>query len=128
MKPTLMLLALCALCGSAIAQTSECRSIPKASDRLACYDKAAPPASRGKPAATSQIASPEPDQSALWSVGCRPVPTQAAESDQSRPSLTAGAPASQIERCGESGSRCGRVNFTGKVLACGSVVDSAILR
>jgi hypothetical protein len=63
MKPILMLLALCALCGSAIAQTSECRSIPKASDRLACYDKAAPPASRGKPAATSQIASPEPDQS-----------------------------------------------------------------
>ena len=28
----------------ATAQTSECQSIPKASDRLACYDKATPPA------------------------------------------------------------------------------------
>jgi len=27
----------------AIAQTSQCQSVPKASDRLACYDRAAPP-------------------------------------------------------------------------------------
>jgi hypothetical protein len=33
----------------AIAQT-ECSSIPKASDRLACYDKANPPIAVGKPA------------------------------------------------------------------------------
>jgi hypothetical protein len=33
----------------AIAQT-ECSSIPKASDRLACYDKANPPIAVGEPA------------------------------------------------------------------------------
>jgi len=39
-------------------QTSECKSIPKASDRLACYDKA----SRSKSAGTSQTSSSLPDQ------------------------------------------------------------------
>jgi len=62
MKLIVLLVALCAFCEPAIAQTSECRSVPKASDRLACYDKAAPPNSRGKPDATSQTASPQPDQ------------------------------------------------------------------
>ena len=36
----------------AVAQTSQCQSLPKASDRLACYDKAAPPTAVGKPAAS----------------------------------------------------------------------------
>jgi|HubBroStandDraft_6_1064221.scaffolds.fasta_scaffold6116736_1 hypothetical protein len=49
----LLILALCAFCGPAIAQTTECQSIPKASDRLACYDKAKPPMSKAKPAAAS---------------------------------------------------------------------------
>lgn len=38
--------------GIAAAQTPECRTIPKSTDRLACYDKAAPPmaARTGNPA------------------------------------------------------------------------------
>jgi len=35
----------------AIAQTSQCQSVPKASDRLACYDRAAPPTAAGNPTA-----------------------------------------------------------------------------
>ena len=39
----------------AVAQTSSCQSIPKASDRLACYDRATPPIAAPKPqAATSK--------------------------------------------------------------------------
>lgn len=32
-----------AIFGQAVAQTTQCSSIPKASDRLACYDRASPP-------------------------------------------------------------------------------------
>ena len=53
MKPVALLIALFALCEPAIAQTTECQSVPKASDRLACYDRAASPARRVKPAAAS---------------------------------------------------------------------------
>ena len=35
----------------AIAQTSQCQSVPKASDRLACYDRAAQPTAAGNPTA-----------------------------------------------------------------------------
>lgn len=52
-----LLVTLCALCGSAIAQTSECQSIPKASDRLACYDRLMPPMNKSKPAAASSTPS-----------------------------------------------------------------------
>jgi hypothetical protein len=52
MKSVALLIALSVVCGPAIAQT-ECQSVPKASDRLACYDKAAPPASKTKPAAAT---------------------------------------------------------------------------
>ena len=38
-----VLVAFCALCQPAIAQTPECKSISNAGARLACYDKAAPP-------------------------------------------------------------------------------------
>ena len=62
MKPVLLLVALCAFCGPAIAQTTQCQSIPKASDRLACYDKAAPPMAKGKSATTSTTPSPQRDQ------------------------------------------------------------------
>jgi hypothetical protein len=45
-----VLVAICALSQTAIAQTPECKSISNASARLACYDKAAP-ASAKAPAA-----------------------------------------------------------------------------
>jgi hypothetical protein len=60
MKPVALLVVLCAFCTPAIAQTSECQSIPKASDRLACYDKATPPRNQAKPAAASSPASSSP--------------------------------------------------------------------
>jgi hypothetical protein len=62
MKSVALLIALCVYCGPAIAQTSECQSIAKASDRLACYDRAAPPTSRSKPSATPQTSLPQRDQ------------------------------------------------------------------
>lgn len=62
MRTVALLAVLCAFCGSAIAQTSECQSISKASDRLACYDRAAPPTSQSKSAAASRTPSPKSDQ------------------------------------------------------------------
>jgi hypothetical protein len=62
MKSVALLVAICVLCGPAIAQTNDCQSIPKASDRLACYDRAAPPTGRGMPAAASPTPSPKRDQ------------------------------------------------------------------
>jgi hypothetical protein len=44
MRFLVMLVAMCALSQSAIAQTPECKSITEAAARLACYDKGAPPA------------------------------------------------------------------------------------
>ena len=61
MKFVALMVALCVLCGPAIAQTSQCQSIPKASDRLACYDRAAPPAGKSRNAATSAAALPPPE-------------------------------------------------------------------
>jgi hypothetical protein len=43
MKVVLFTSLLLAVSQGAIAQTSECSRVPKASDRLACYDKATPP-------------------------------------------------------------------------------------
>jgi hypothetical protein len=57
MKSVALLIALCAFCGPAIAQTAECQSIPKASDRLACYDRVMPPTSKAKPASASSTPS-----------------------------------------------------------------------
>jgi hypothetical protein len=48
MKLGISLIALLALCEPVVAQTSDCQWIPKASDRLACYDRASPPLSRSK--------------------------------------------------------------------------------
>lgn len=42
-------------CQAAVAQTFECSTVPKASDRLACYDRATPP-SAAKPTAPKQKA------------------------------------------------------------------------
>ena len=62
MKIIAGLVVLFALCEPVLAQTTECRSIAKASDRLACYDKAAPPTSKVKPAATSAASAPRSGQ------------------------------------------------------------------
>jgi hypothetical protein len=43
MKVILFTSLLLAVSQGAVAQTSECSRVPKASDRLACYDKASPP-------------------------------------------------------------------------------------
>jgi hypothetical protein len=48
-----MLVAICALSQTAAAQSGECKSIADSSARLACYDKAAPPAA--KPAAAAKV-------------------------------------------------------------------------
>jgi hypothetical protein len=60
MKPVALLIALFVLCEPAIAQTTECQSVPKASDRLACYDRAASPARRVKPVAASPAPAAQP--------------------------------------------------------------------
>jgi hypothetical protein len=62
MKAAVLLVALFALCDPAIAQTTECQSVPKASDRLACYDRAASPVRRVKPAAASPAPAAQPSQ------------------------------------------------------------------
>ena len=50
MKFFVVILAMCVLSQSAFAQTGECKSIPDARGRLACYDKAgSPPAAAAKP-------------------------------------------------------------------------------
>jgi hypothetical protein len=51
MRTIALVALLCTFSEVTLAQTPECKSIPKASDRLACYDKAAPPTAAGKPAA-----------------------------------------------------------------------------
>jgi hypothetical protein len=53
MKILVLTLVLCSFSGAAIAQTAECRSIPKSSDRLACYDKAAPPIAKQQKSGTA---------------------------------------------------------------------------
>jgi len=52
MKTIAVLALFCAISDMAFAQAPECKSIPKASDRLACYDRAAPPTAVAKPAAS----------------------------------------------------------------------------
>lgn len=46
------LLLLCLSSGAAVAQPSDCPSIPKAAARLACYDRASPPTMQAQPAAS----------------------------------------------------------------------------
>jgi hypothetical protein len=57
MRVIASLILLCMLSGVAGAQTTQCQSIPKASDRLACYDRAAPPIAAGNPAASKTTGS-----------------------------------------------------------------------
>jgi hypothetical protein len=64
MKSVALLVVLCAFCEPAIAQTTECQTIAKASDRLACYDKAAPPKGKVKPTAATPAPSAQSGQPA----------------------------------------------------------------
>src|SRR5260370_26912198 len=59
MRIIALLALLCTICGAALAQAPDCKSVPKASDRLACYDKAAPPKAVGKRAASKTSAAPD---------------------------------------------------------------------
>ena len=59
MRIIALLALLCTFCEVALAQAPECKLIPKASDRLACYDKAAPPKAVGKPATSRASAAPD---------------------------------------------------------------------
>jgi hypothetical protein len=56
------LFLLCLFSETAIAQTSECQSIPKAGARLACYDKMSPPIAPGKSATPKTQPASEPGQ------------------------------------------------------------------
>jgi hypothetical protein len=63
-----LLVLVCTFSQVASAQTTQCQSVPKASDRLACYDRASPPTAAGKraaaktPAAPDKAAAAPPDQ------------------------------------------------------------------
>ena len=53
-------------CQGVVAQTSECSTVPKASDRLACYDRVTPPTA-AKPASKQKaaVSKTSPDQGAV---------------------------------------------------------------
>ena len=55
MKFAALLIALCTIPAIAGAQTADCRSIAKSTERLACYDKATPPTAQ-RPAAAPKSA------------------------------------------------------------------------
>jgi hypothetical protein len=59
---TIALFLLCMSSGAAIAQTSECQSIPTANARLACYDKTFPATTPAKPAASKAPTTPQDQQ------------------------------------------------------------------
>jgi hypothetical protein len=60
MRLVAVLVAMCALSQTAVAQTPDCKAIPDAGTRLACYDRVAPPAAAssitGKPAPRVPVA------------------------------------------------------------------------
>ena len=55
MRFLVILVAMCALSQSAIAQTPDCKSITEAAARLACYDKGAPSAAAKPRAPVSKL-------------------------------------------------------------------------
>ena len=55
MKFGLSLIMLFAFYGPVVAQVSDCQSIQKAKDRLACYDSASPPLSRNKSSTKQKV-------------------------------------------------------------------------
>jgi hypothetical protein len=58
-----ILVATCALCQAAIAQTPNCKSIPDSAARLACYDKSPPPASPASAPAPRPVPTAKVDSS-----------------------------------------------------------------
>jgi hypothetical protein len=58
-----VLVATCALCQAAIAQTPNCKSIPDSAARLACYDKSPPPASAASAPAPRPVPTAKVDSS-----------------------------------------------------------------
>jgi hypothetical protein len=58
MKVIVLLVALCSFSEVAVAQSMQCQSVPKASDRLACYDRAAPPMAAANPTTSKTRAGP----------------------------------------------------------------------
>lgn len=59
-----LLIFLLPISGIATAQTTQCQSIPKASDRLACCDKATPPTSKKRTAQNKVAAFKTPNDQA----------------------------------------------------------------
>jgi hypothetical protein len=53
MRAISLVVLFCGLCQGAVAQTPECSTIPKASDRLACYDRAVRPIAKSATSKTS---------------------------------------------------------------------------
>jgi hypothetical protein len=62
--PVAVLAAICALSQAAAAQTPDCKSIPDAGARLACYDKVVPAAAPDKSAA-ARPAGPPPARASV---------------------------------------------------------------
>jgi hypothetical protein len=60
MKVFVILVAICALSHTASAETSACKSFSDSAARLACYDKAAPPAAAAAPPAAAAAKPPAP--------------------------------------------------------------------
>jgi hypothetical protein len=60
MRIVATLIAICALSQTAIAQTPQCKSIADSGQRLACYDKAAPPVASSAEAKPAQRSGPAP--------------------------------------------------------------------
>ena len=60
MKAIALTIAIFAMSQAAIAQTPECKSIATADKRLACYDKAATPATSVERPATSKAPDADP--------------------------------------------------------------------
>jgi hypothetical protein len=59
-----VLVAICALCQTAAAQTPECKGIADAGARLACYDKAASPMTPSAAAKPSALPAAKKDAAA----------------------------------------------------------------
>jgi len=82
MRIIALLALLCTFCEVALAQAPECQSIPKASDRLACYDKAVPPKALGKRAASKTSAAQDKQAAPSAAQDKQAAPATAAEQGQ----------------------------------------------
>jgi hypothetical protein len=69
MKIVALLAFLCTFSEVTFANTAECELIPKASDRLACYDKAAPPFAVGE--SSKSVTTPDKSAASKTSAGRR---------------------------------------------------------